>query len=846
MRCLYCGKPLGFLRELTDSEFCCNQHRERYAKLTKAALARLLPQEEQHSAHATLDNTPGFARAVNPVQTSAPLGAAGSLHPLRDMAHVELPALRALSAPATCMGSFSRLLSPVIAPVPFRTVLSVGSMAGNPLMPVPPKSAALLIKHGIRCGISLKAGPVVSGLVRALRGVKVLTMPMGKPVGALEMFCQPRQPSYASKQCRPESILNFSLAPALPAGFFAAPRLLPPQPKWSSLLIAPEAAKQRLPALWNVATKPVSFRSQARWLLARTFNLSILGCGLFTEQARESRQPCIEYLPVGPHPGAAASGAATSAMPILPVFPAKTLQDGFSSTILGRVPLPVSFSFGLAPPHPVALRATIQAGAAPLVSSAQPKLPELIGDMRGSLREASVAHIMARQVTRQPQFRHEVQPLVNIARGALRLPTSGLESFSEPDVALAMTGFKAEPCKLATTPTPAGDRLFYPPAVLRRLHLPKLHPLEGTQSLRQNRTIAMPLGLADVPVMPPHPVEPASLEPSTGLPVLATLFRHSWFAKSQRTSPIVFDFGGVTPSTVSSLPLAYKEFPLESRPPIVPKSSVLRIVETFQYLRPLEQGEFSLLQPLRDLWERTPALAKVVAAAACLLACLWVLAPDAPMGAAVENRWEAAQQAIRARAAVELTDDFHDGFAQWLGEGDWNKSWSFVRAGFVRPGHLALYRPSLRMRNYRLEFLAQIEKKSVSWVYRASDHANYYASKITVVKPGPLPSVALIRYPVIGGKAGPRVEVPIRVLMHNDTPYRVQLTVTDKDFTTSIEGQLVDYWRDDRLKIGGVGFFSDRGERARIYWVKLSHQDDFIGKVCAYFYPSSYKGTKGN
>ena len=95
---------------------------------------------------------------------------------------------------------------------------------------------------------------------------------------------------------------------------------------------------------------------------------------------------------------------------------------------------------------------------------------------------------------------------------------------------------------------------------------------------------------------------------------------------------------------------------------------------------------------------------------------------------------------------------------------------------------------------------------------------------------------------VLGGKEGPRVEIPIRVMMHNDAPYRVQLTVKGADFSASIEGQLVDFWRDDRLKTGGVGFFSDTGERARIYWMNVSHQDDFVGRVCAYFYPNPIQG----
>jgi hypothetical protein len=48
----------------------------------------------------------------------------------------------------------------------------------------------------------------------------------------------------------------------------------------------------------------------------------------------------------------------------------------------------------------------------------------------------------------------------------------------------------------------------------------------------------------------------------------------------------------------------------------------------------------------------------------------------------------------------------------------------------------------------------------------------------------------------------------------------------------------VDFWHDERLKVGGVGFFAENGDRARIYWMKLSQKDDFVGRVCAYFYPN--------
>ena len=40
------------------------------------------------------------------------------------------------------------------------------------------------------------------------------------------------------------------------------------------------------------------------------------------------------------------------------------------------------------------------------------------------------------------------------------------------------------------------------------------------------------------------------------------------------------------------------------------------------------------------------------------------------------------------------------------------------------------------------------------------------------------------------------------------------------------------------MKRGGVGFFSDSGEMANLYWMKVAQQDDFVGRVCAYFYPN--------
>ena len=91
----------------------------------------------------------------------------------------------------------------------------------------------------------------------------------------------------------------------------------------------------------------------------------------------------------------------------------------------------------------------------------------------------------------------------------------------------------------------------------------------------------------------------------------------------------------------------------------------------------------------------------------------------------------------------------------------------------------------------------------------------------------------MVHYAVVGGKAGRSVEVPLSVMIHNDTPYHVAVQVRGHQYTASMEGQEVDSWTDDVLPSGGVGFFSQAGEKARLYWMKVYKNDDWLGRVCA-------------
>ena len=231
-------------------------------------------------------------------------------------------------------------------------------------------------------------------------------------------------------------------------------------------------------------------------------------------------------------------------------------------------------------------------------------------------------------------------------------------------------------------------------------------------------------------------------------------------------------------------------------------------------------------------------LKKTVAAGQELSAAV-VAAPArafaAPRTAAAKQPLGWVRRVISKRAAVELTDTFHAGMESWnAAPRSWAPGWSPHPDGYVRTGPLALYRPSAVYSNYRLEFFAQIESKSMGWVVRARDPQNYYAMKFTVVEPGLRPIIAMVHYPVVGGRKGHKVEVPLSVMVHNDTAYHVAVEVRGNRVITSIEGQEVDRWTDDTLADGGVGFFSEPGERARLYWMKLAANDDLLGRICAY------------
>jgi hypothetical protein len=204
-----------------------------------------------------------------------------------------------------------------------------------------------------------------------------------------------------------------------------------------------------------------------------------------------------------------------------------------------------------------------------------------------------------------------------------------------------------------------------------------------------------------------------------------------------------------------------------------------------------------------------------------------------------------ARSVVARRAAVEVTDTFRKGMQAWsTAARNVSTGWTRHPDGYVIPGQLALFQPSLGFTDYRLEFLGQIETKGMSWVVRAHDRQNYYAMRFHVIEPGLRPVLSMVHYPVVGGKPGHSVEVPLSIMVHNNTAYHVTVDVRGNRFAASIEGQEVDSWTDDTPASGGVGFFSEAGERARLYWMKVSKNDDWLGRICAFLSGSSTESVE--
>jgi hypothetical protein len=197
------------------------------------------------------------------------------------------------------------------------------------------------------------------------------------------------------------------------------------------------------------------------------------------------------------------------------------------------------------------------------------------------------------------------------------------------------------------------------------------------------------------------------------------------------------------------------------------------------------------------------------------------------------DAWDKLKEHVADRAQVDLFDDFSAGLDAWQNGENLASTWSYDKNGFVNPKMLSLFEPSMHLTDYDLDALLQIEVKGIGLVFRAAGPRTYQAVQVLVEGSGPMPALVVERYGVTAGKASRPVRVRYPLRFQADTLYRVHLEVRGDAFALYIQGQLVDYWSDSRLHAGGVGLFCAPGERARVAWIRVSHNTDSLGRMCS-------------
>jgi hypothetical protein len=214
-----------------------------------------------------------------------------------------------------------------------------------------------------------------------------------------------------------------------------------------------------------------------------------------------------------------------------------------------------------------------------------------------------------------------------------------------------------------------------------------------------------------------------------------------------------------------------------------------------------------LISPVEDLGARTPV--------------------------AVNRFAEWLERRLPGESPVRVKWAVRSGLSEWtdsLGGKAWDTS-----GGRLSPGALRLWRPTLDRVNYNLSFTGVIRKKALSYAYRATDQS-YYATKLKITRPGEISGASIARMVVSGGKVIDETELPLPVMLSTGRSYRIHVSAAGDTFLTYIDGHLVDEWRDERLKKGGVGFFSDPGEAASVADIEFRESKGLFSRIFATFF----------
>jgi hypothetical protein len=846
--CLYCGKEIGPIRILKDREFCTSAHRQRYHNRLGKALGQLSEPEKPPAGIAAF-------RVAFPIQegNSRSLCAAAQFGYL--MPEPRTPQAWPISAAPTLAGSLHQgvrlpwfvkppaagaALSLTVAAELRMPQFELAAMdeiadADEPTAPVePPMCADWLPTAAAEAAEPPAAGAALSLTVAAeLRKPRFELAAMGEIADADEAMapvappmCEDWLPTAAAEAA--ERFVSASLAgvQAFPSRHF--------EPSMSAVGLAgcyirtvETVAETPTPEPVAMYVAPV-MDSRPALRVAPPAHLR------FTLHAVEDVAPAAkappEPMPVGlPLPAAAvAEAVAVESMPRIPALAVSAIAPVPAMRMPALKPLarPLVLAGTVAPPPAVAVETM------PSVEMAEPRPMTA----RMALRKPTLAH-----------FQMAAEASSALAAPAAAAPPMAVESL---------------PCAPAFEARPA----VAPPVLMRQGLEAPVHAEFALGSFHEATQPAVVAPLARTfrkPVLQPlariesqlSATQPERPKPAIPEPAMFALEYYCHRITNEPKVNLEWREGKVDlllqPFRVKPSLVPFAEYAGKSR-------KLLAFEEIFAQQK--EEGE-----PARV---KLSTLGKI-AATIMVGVALWggsrlaglgdslglqarVASSERTVTAVAEVRSEAKngtmakiRRAIADRASTEVTDTFTSGMEAWgAGAQTWVPGWQRSASGYVKTGEMALFQPSLNYTDYHMEFYGQIEEKSMGWVVRAKDKQNYYAMKFKVIEPGLRPIIAMEHYQVVNGKRGRTEQTPLSVMVHNNEPYHVSVDVRGNRFMAAIEGEPVDSWVDDAPKKGGVGFFSEKGERARLYWMKIARNQDWLGRFCAYLSGDSASGQQ--
>lgn len=786
MKCLYCGKKLPIVKKLTAEKFCSVAHRRAFHdEQEKLGLARLLEDQQRK----------------RPGRRSAPPSSPASADYLYEQVRQ-----RSIGAQPWTSDLALAITTTAMAPTPdFR----VESPQAEPApIPIPIATPHTSVEEAM-AALSASAGILAAtDPVLLAHGIdRQISLPLEEPL-SLPVFAE--VPSDPAMQPEP---LTAPLPSVLPSSGLAIEQKTP------LAVIEAVAAAATLPFDLSYRTRPAALAAEQP-VVAGEIPPSVLPVSPGAPELETTR----------PLPETAACAVEWDAQPpaagmLLPqerVFPlAVTREDGPISLTRAAADLILPTSSSLLP-----VWTTVAIPAPPL---------------QGPRVRGPYAYIPA-----------------------VKIPQEGLQALADP----GMARFAGAVPRLFSRPAVVAPRQpeLAPsdsiPASAQRPGLPclqynwqarttgKCQPFEDLLLYPEDfpgdpSTDAAPGFAFDIPFEPKARIASVRRSDAT---VLAKTFRSSRMVSIS-----------VHPDAGSRVPMSHpwqrpQKLPL-IRPRLALQPFAARTAHTaLSALSPFSAVGYRLSwEAVRKRWQEAPNdLRWIALAVPMIIGLVWFSGSPAAQSSARQlvpnlsglrnvsfndDSLEVIKANIQRRAAIELLDDFRQGLGDWAGVGDWSKGWTYDPGGFLRPRKLALYTPTLSLEDYRFEFLGSIERRALSWVFRAADIKNYHVARLEITRGGPLPTVELIRWTVINGRPGPRKSIPLPVAARLDTIYRVGVDVKGNDFVTTVQGQVVDVFTDERLPRGGVGFYSDPGEDARLRWVEVSHQYDMLGRLCAYLVP---------